>query len=44
MCGLLGVGCLLLDQPAFNRNRLEVERLIDSKVSEQLIGVEMDAG
>jgi len=34
----------ILDQPAFNRNRLNAEKLIDSKVLEQLIRVQMDAG
>jgi hypothetical protein len=33
-----------LDQPAFNRNRLKAEKLIDSKVLEQLIRVQADAG
>ena len=33
-----------LDQPAFNRNRLKAEKLIDSKVLEQLIRVQVDAG
>ena len=33
-----------LDQPAFNRNRLKAEKLIDSKVLEQLIRVPIDAG
>ena len=33
-----------LDQPAFNRNRLKAEKLIDSKVLEQLIRAEADAG
>jgi hypothetical protein len=33
-----------LDQPAFNRDRLKAEKLIDSKVLEQLIRVQMDAG
>ena len=33
-----------LDQPAFNRKRLKVEKLIDSKALEQLIRVQMDAG
>jgi hypothetical protein len=32
-----------LDQPAFNRNRLKAEKLIDSKVLEQLIRVHADA-
>ena len=35
---------LPLDQPAFNRNRLKAEKLIDSKVLEQLIRVQADAG
>ncbi len=30
----------VLDQPAFNRNRLKAEKLIDSKVLEQLIRVQ----
>jgi hypothetical protein len=34
----------LLDQPAFNQNRLKAEKLIDSKVLEQLIRVQVDAG
>ena len=34
----------LLDQPAFNRFRLKAEKLIDSKVLEQLIRVQVDAG
>ena len=33
-----------LDQPTFNRKRLKVEKLIDSKVLEQLIRVQVDAG
>ena len=33
-----------LDQPAFNRDRLKAEKLIDSKVLEQLIRVQVDAG
>jgi hypothetical protein len=33
-----------LDQPAFNRKRLKAEKLIDSKVLEQLIRVQVDAG
>jgi hypothetical protein len=33
-----------LDQPAFNRKRLKAEKLIDSKVPEQLIRVQGDAG
>ena len=33
-----------LDQPAFNRTRLKAEKLIDSKVLEQLICVQVDAG
>jgi len=33
-----------LDQPAFNRKRLKAEKLIDSKVLEQLIRVQADAG
>ena len=33
-----------LDQPAFNRTRLKAEKLIDSKVLEQLIRVQEDAG
>jgi hypothetical protein len=33
-----------LAQPAFNRNRLKAEKLIDSKVLEQLIRVQGDAG
>jgi len=33
-----------LDQPAFNRNRLKAEKLIDSKVLEQLIRIPLDAG
>ena len=33
-----------LDQPAFNRDRLKAEKLIDSKVLEQLIRVRVDAG
>ena len=33
-----------LDQPAFNRARLKAEKLIDSKVLEQLIRVQVDAG
>jgi hypothetical protein len=33
----------VLDQPAFNRNRLKAEKLIDPKVLEQLISVQMDA-
>ena len=32
-----------LDQPAFNRDRLKAEKLIDSKVLEQLIRVQVDA-
>jgi hypothetical protein len=32
------------DQPAFNRDRLKAEKLIDSKVLEQLIRIQMDAG
>jgi hypothetical protein len=32
------------DQPAFNRDRLKAEKLIDSKVLEQLIRVQVDAG
>jgi hypothetical protein len=32
-----------LDQPAFNRDRLKAEKLIDSKVLEQLIRVQADA-
>ena len=35
---------LPLDQPAFNRDRLKAEKLIDSKVLEQLIRVQADAG
>jgi UDP-N-acetyl-D-mannosaminuronic acid transferase (WecB/TagA/CpsF family) len=34
----------ILDQPAFNRDRLKAEKLIDSKVLEQLIRVQGDAG
>jgi hypothetical protein len=34
----------VLDQPAFNRDRLKAEKLIDSKVLEQLIRVQMNAG
>ena len=30
--------------PAFNRDRLKAEKLIDSKVLEQLIRVQVDAG
>jgi hypothetical protein len=33
-----------LDQPAFNRKRLKAEKLIDSKVLEQLTRVQVDAG
>ena len=33
-----------LDQPAFNRNRLKAEKLIDSRVREQLIRVPINAG
>jgi hypothetical protein len=33
------VGLKILDQPAFNRDRLKAEKLIDSKVLEQLIRV-----
>ena len=33
-----------LDQPAFNRNRLKAEKLINSRVLEQLIRVSIDAG
>jgi hypothetical protein len=33
-----------LDQPAFNRDRLKAEKLIDSKVLEQRIRVQLDAG
>jgi len=32
-----------LDQPAFSRKRLKAEKLIDSKVLEQLIRVRVDA-
>jgi hypothetical protein len=35
---------VVLDQPAFNRDRLKAEKLIDSKVLEQLIRVQVDAG
>ena len=35
---------LLQIQRAFNRNRLKAQKLIDSKVSEQLIRVQTDAG
>ena len=35
---------LCLDQPAFHRNRLKAKKLIDSKVLEQLIRVQTDAG
>ena len=35
---------ILLDQLAFNRKRLKAEKLIDSKVLEQLIRVQADAG
>jgi hypothetical protein len=34
----------ILDRPAFNRKRLKAEKLIDSKVLEQLIRVQEDAG
>jgi hypothetical protein len=34
----------MLDQPAFNRDRLKAEKLIDSKVLEQLIRVQTDTG
>ena len=34
----------VLDQPAFNRKRLKAEKLINSKVLEQLIRVQVDAG
>ena len=34
----------LLDQPAFDRNRLKAEKLIDSKVLEQLIRAQIGAG
>ena len=33
-----------LDQPAFNRNRLKAEKLIDSNALEQLDRVQMNAG
>ena len=33
-----------LDQPAFNRNRLNAEKLIDSMILEQLDRVQSDAG
>ena len=47
--GDLRDGCAIghsfpLDQPAFNRDRLKAEKLIDSKVLEQLIRVQVDAG
>jgi hypothetical protein len=34
----------ILDQPAFNRDRLKAEKLIDSKALEQLIRVQVEAG
>src|SRR5208337_341548 len=34
----------LLDQPAFNRNRLQAEKLIDFKMLEQLTRVQIDSG
>ena len=35
---------LTQDQRAFNRNRLKAQKLIDSKLLEQLIRVQTDAG
>jgi hypothetical protein len=39
-----GIVCNALDQAAFNRNRLWAEKLIGSRVLEQLIRVPSDSG
>ena len=36
--------CSILDRPAFNRTRLKAEKSIGSRVLEQLIRVQVDAG
>jgi len=40
----LGIGRSTLDRPAFNRTRLKAEKSIGSRVLEQLIRVQVDAG